>query len=438
MSYYVEGTEGLDFVVCRECGFRSAKLYNHIVSHGITARDYGAKHGEGAPLRCQRTAARASSTRVAKLAPIPKSWKETKEVPCTSCGTGHKVHKSMGSLHDLRCPKCKVTGVEAARVSLWEGEEGDKYVTCLECGHRAENLTSHLTSKHPDYRLKHPDAQIVARSSAILDKVALRGLVRPESFRKAVSAGKTLGLTLEDFRPFLEPDGTVDHWVMEETLDITHPTLVQYAKSLGLQITNKHVVEGALKRRIPISVADITPFKMKNGKVSLLRASHGLKLSKITLRKACTRLGLPVAHHNVSQHMCLEGVSTVLGGMPYEEEWTGHGHRSPKGWVYRYDGYFAGANLVVEIHGHQHYTFPNAYMRDESYRPLWEAMLWRDGEKERLMVAAGIRYLCIRDDEPFADIFWLRERLIRAGVIPPRYVIPVRAPSSGDVLDPLG
>jgi hypothetical protein len=110
----------------------------------------------------------------------------------------------------------------------------------------------------------------------------------------------------------------------------------------------------------------------------------------------------------------------VLGGVPFVQEWKSWLLKNERtGHRFRFDGYYASVNLIVEFHGHQHYTFPNAFMLDESYRPVWEESCWRDDEKVRLATASGIHYLVVREDEPYTDAAYLAGRLVGLGVLAP-------------------
>ena len=83
--------------------------------------------------------------------------------------------------------------------------------------------------------------------------------------------------------------------------------------------------------------------------------------------------------------------------------------------------------LIVEFHGHQHFVFPNAFMTDESYLPLFEAMRERDKHKADLIRSSkDLIYFLVRYDEPFTDAAYLRGRLVGAGIIEPG----VRRPST--------
>lgn len=470
--------EGQDYVVCCECGHQGAKLYRHVESaHGLSSTAYLERH-PGAPLRCSATKAKQSATRAARFDAAPKTWRETKEVACPSCSKAHLVGKSMGSLHDLRCPKCK----EEARDSLWAGKvEGVDFLRCLECSHRAENLTSHITQAHPGYRERHPSAVMVTDGSAVRDKTLLKGRVLSDDTRTLMSAnagrwnagltketdsrvaahaskmrGKVswcrgltketdsrvravsesmrewalthpehgtkhaAALTLDDFTPYLEADGTVDRRAAEQGLLLTWKTLYTYMKQLGLSTSNKYAKARSERVAIRITKAELERFKLRNGRVGVGMAMRGLQKSYFVVARECRRHGLETHNQRIQQTLCLEAVAKALGGASFVQEWQKRSFVNPKtNYMFKFDGYYADWNLIVE---YQHYTFPNAYMRDESYRYLWEEARWRDEEKVRLATAAGIRYLVVLDSEPFADPMYLAGRLVQMGVLEPAAV----------------
>lgn len=473
--------EGRDYVVCLECGHRGAKLYRHIESaHGMTTTTYTQKHGVDALLRCSAAKAKQNAARASRLETTLRSWQETKDVVCGSCGNTHLVGKQMGRLHDLRCLACKKVGSTEDLLSIWMSKmEGVDYVVCRDCGHRAENLTSHVTHLHPDYRKRHPDAPLVAVDSAVRDKSALKGrlvpvetrikmsenagrwnagLTKETDERIARSAEKMRGkvpwnrdltketdpriavaaeklrayvgehrtwnnglkaeLTPQDFEPFLDEHGRVDRRAVEEGLGLSWRTLFTYMSDLGLVTSDVHIKARNEAATIRLEREALEAFQLGNGKVSIGAAMAGLRLSFSVIARECKRHGLDTFHRRIRQTLCLDAVAKVLGGASFVQEWktwlfTNYktGHR------FLFDGYYKDWNLIVEFHGHQHWQFPNAYMLDESYRDIWEESCWRDAEKMRLATGAGIKYLVVREDEPFTDPMYLAGRLVQMGVL---------------------
>jgi len=402
--------EGEDYIVCLECGHRAGTLARHLKAvHGITADQYRVKHGDVLIRATSVTERRREAIQSART--TSTAYDGFKSVVCPSCGEGHEVHKLSGV---VPCPECK----ERAVAAHWEGKsEPDDFVVCLECGYRAENLTSHIQNAHPGYRERHPDAYMVALGSAVRDKSALKGRRRSPEFKQAIREAKTIGLTQGDFEPYLEADGTVDHRRAMEGLMVAWPTLKRYMDDLGLSPTDKYIRQRQAERVVTLTVEGLEAFKLKNGKVSVGQAARDMGYCFRTVKRECDRLGLPTFHRRIRQTLCLDAVSEALGGLDYAEEWKSWRFTNPPtGHRFRFDGYFPDVGLVVEFQGHQHYTFPNAFMVDESYRGEWEAMVERDRIKRELIEAApDLLYLEIREDEPFTDEMYLRGRLAGLG-----------------------
>jgi len=413
---WAELTEDEDYVVCRLCGHRAVTLARHIkATHGITAKEYRAQFPDALIRGRELTARRGKA--------IKAGWGEgahtgTKTITCPTCESEHEVHKSfVPSTHDARCPECK--GKQAGE---WDGKvEGHDYVVCGVCGHKAENLTSHVTAEHPElvgrYQEVYPGALLVALGSTVRDKTALRGLKRPEGFGRKISESKTLGLTAEDFEPYRESDGTIDHHAAQAGFGIAMPTVRQYMETLGLEITSKYVDQRYAERRVALTPADLEPFKLKNGKVSLARAIEGLRFSYPTVRRECDRLGLPYFNRRIKQTLCLDTVESALGGVSYIEEWRSRRFvNPPTGQMFRYDGYFPHVGLIVEFQGHQHYMFPNAFMSDDKVDEFI-ALQERDRiKREMIEQDPSLLYLEILEDEPYQDPKYIRARLEGLGI----------------------
>lgn len=409
--------ENQDFVVCRECGKRDVTLARHLMAcHGITAEEYRIKHGPGVLIRATSLTERRSRACRVREGGFGKG--ELKAVTCPGCGSPHQVSKFLvPGMHDDRCLACRTRGGD----SEWEGKsEPLDFVTCRVCGHRAENLCSHIQSAHPDlvgrYAEVYSGALVVALGSSIRDKSRLRGMVRSPEFGRKIAEARRIDLTLADFGPYLDDDGSVDHRAMIEATGIWYPTLKRYMADLGLRPTYKYVAQRGADRRVRLSLGDLEPYVLGNGKVSLAGAVIGLGHSLPTLRKECFRLGLSWAHGNVSQARCLSAISHALGGSPYQQEWSSPAYVNPKtGRRFRFDGFFPEENLIAEFHGHQHFIFPNAFMgpdRESVYREMKE----RDRIKESLIrETPGMLHIVIREDEPFTDVSYLRARLLLEG-----------------------
>lgn len=472
--------ENQDFVVCRECGYQGSKLYRHIEKHGLTTEGYLNKY-PSAPMRCSAAAQNQTATRMARRATSPPMWQATKMVPCPSCGGEHTVSKFMGPLHDLRCAPCKAKAL-AAGLDRFDGKsEPEDYVTCLDCGYQAGNLTSHVQHAHPDYRDRHPEALMVALRSCVRDKKALRGRTLSAETRQKMSEnagrwnkgltkathsslaaaaekmqarvpwnrgltattdsriaemtrklryytgdnrpwdnGLAAGLTLADFRPFMDVDGKVDHHRIVEATGVSWVTVRKYIVDLGLAQTRRYIEDAADNRIIRIDKGVLEGFKLGNGKVSIGKAMSVTGHAFKTIQRECERHGLPTFHRHIRQTLCLDAVSEALGGLPYEMEWESMRFvNPPTGRRFRFDGYFPDLGLVVEFHGHQHYTFPNAFMPDEGYLSAYEALRERDRIKRGLIESShDLTYFEVTEDEPYTDAVYLRGRLMECGFTP--------------------
>lgn len=360
---------------------------------------YRAKHGRQSPVKWLRA--------------TPSRKGDLKPVTCPVCASVWNGPWSLAwARHDLRCRTCRWD-------AKWAGlKEFEDYVTCLDCGYRAGNLTSHLRHNHVDYRLRHPNAAITARSSPIRDKRALKGITRSQDFRNRVREAKLLNLVRDDFEPFIEPDGTVDFRAMLCVVGCAWPTLRRYIFDLGLRPTQKYRRLAADQRRVSLTPSDLDQYRLANGRVSIAAAMTGLNLSFPTVKRECQRLGLPATSCTLSQAACLKTVSQALGGKPYVTEWSSDLFQTASGRLFRFDGFFPEIQLLVEFQGHQHYTFPNAFQRREIDRSDFEAMCERDRRKRALVEAhGGFLFLEIREDEPFKSVEYVRTRLDLLGAL---------------------
>jgi len=407
-------SEGEGFVQCLECGHRAETLARHLKAvHGITAEEYRARH-PGALIRSERLTEIRSQAAKDRVGGSGKG--STKTITCPGCGVGQEVSRFLGSVHDHRCQECRKKDEEARWASLSEPED---YVTCLDCGYQAENLTSHLQHEHPGYRDRHPDAFVVALGSSVRDKSALRGVSRSPEFGQKVRDAKLLNLIKTDFEPYLESDGTVDHRRAMEGLGCAWPTLKRYMDALGLEPTRKYIEQAVEERLVKLTAEQLEPFKLGNGKVSIAKAVAELGYCNITIKRECHRLGLKWAHGNVSQRKCLDAISEALGGLIYEEEWKRRAFVNPvTGHRFRFDALFPDVGLVVEFQGKFHYTFPSHIFHDDSYRSEYNKLRERDRLKREMIEAAlDLTYFEVTEDEPYTDVSYLRGRLVESGVI---------------------
>lgn len=466
--------ENLDYVICQICGYRAKTLASHLKPvHSMSVSEYQKKF-PGALIRPIRLTEKRREAMKNRKGGFGKGDK--KQVFCPSCNTSWVASKFLAqNLHDFRCPACK----QKAEDARWAGKtEPQDYVTCLECDYRAENLTSHIQNAHPGYREKHPDALVVALGSAIRDKTTLqgkslsdetkqkmsenagrwnagltketdariadysqkltgrgswnRGLTASDDPRLAETArklkfytgenrpwdnGLAAGLTLKDFEPFMDSEGRVDHHKVVEATGVSWHTVRKYILDLGLKETRKYIEDAADDRTIRIDKEVLEQFKLGNGKVSIGKAISVLGHNFNVIKRECLRHGLPTFHRCIRQAICMNAVSEALGGLPYVEEWKSWDFVNPlSGHRFRFDGYFPDVGLIVEFQGYQHYVFPNAYMPDESYLPVYEALLERDRIKKSLIDASpNLIYFEVREEEPYIDVMYLKGRLKQLG-----------------------
>ncbi len=458
-------------VTCRACGHVGKSLARHLkAAHGITADEYRAKHGADALIRSPAAEAR-------RRAGLRKAHKprKPKVVSCIECGQDHEI-PNQASASTAVCPDCKAQ----AEVSRWEGKsEPQDYVTCLDCGYRAENLTAHITHEHPDYRDRHPEALVVALGSAVRDKSALVGRKLSEETRQKMSenagrwnAGLTkedhpsiaaqaekmrsktpwnaglsvasdarlqaaveklktyvgedrpwhnglrADLTLADFKPFMDAEGRVDRKAITEATGLSWRTVFTYMQSFDLEISYKYVKQRAEDQIIRLDKEVLEKGLLKNGKVSVARVMRDTGHSFPVVKRECERHGLETFTRRGEQTLCLDAVSEALGGLDYKQEWMNRSFLNPlTGYPFKFDGYFKDVGLIVEYHGHQHFMFPNAFMPDESYEPEWLAMRERDRQKREMVEGApDFIYMEVRYDEPYTDVSYLRGRLFALGL----------------------
>jgi predicted transcriptional regulator len=462
-------SEPEDYLTCRECGFRGKTLVMHLKKHGLNGKSYRAKYGADLPLRSEASEAK----RRAGITKERRSRKGlTKVLPCSAC---RDVVEVSAYASTVTCEPCK-TKAEEAR---WEGKtEPEDYVTCVECGHRAENLTSHIQNAHPTYREDHPEAEVVALNSAVRDKTALQGRTLSEETREKMSEnagrwnkgltkedhpslaaqaekmrekvpwnqglsasgpdadprlsnlveklkayigenrpwvnGLKADLTLDDFAPVLDEEGRVDRQRAIELLGFSWNTISKYMEEYGMELSDVNVQARHEAQIIRLAEEDLAPYRLKNGKLVVGWAASRLGRDRKVVAREADRLGIPRLKR-IRQGQCLGAVSEALGGALWKEEWKDRRFVNPEtGWRYRYDGFFKSHRLVVEFHGHQHFIFPNAFHATEEE---FLALRERDRHKEKLIQEApDLTYMMVRYDEPFTDASYLRGRLFALGI----------------------
>lgn len=419
-AYWANQTPEQDYVTCLECGYRGKTLAMHFTAvHGYTAEVYKTKFGQDTQIRSINT---DDAMSLAAKNRVDYGKGSRKIVNCSSCGEPWEGSKFLcPTIHDFRCEKCKTKEEALEEMLLWlDKSEPEDYVSCLECNYRAENLTSHIQNAHPGYRERNPGAMVVALNSIIRDVSHLLGIPMTEKTKQRIREVNSIGLTLDSFKPFIESDGTVDHRAMMKEVGCSWPTLIRYMDQFGLKNSHKYVTAAGDARRILFSREEIEPFKMKNGKIDLAKFQVAMGISGPTARKECIRNGLPTARGCVYQKRCLEALSKALDGLSYEEEWTDPRFvNPPTGRYFRYDGYFKAIDLVVEFQGYQHRQFPNRFLPNESYRPIWDQMCERDRIKRELIESSpNLIYFEVLEEEPFDNVDYLRKRLTLEGILP--------------------
>lgn len=185
------GVEGVDHVVCLECGYRAQSLWRHLeTEHGTTPKAYVQKW-PGALWRTQAS----ESLRKERSAEVRRGngWSkgESKTVECPNCTQPVQVSLFAGSIHDLRCDECKAEDF----LILWKGrKEPDDYVVCLECGYRAEFLLSHIRAVHglEQYLETHPHALLTALKAGQREAPARKLVLTVEQLQPFMDQGKVI------------------------------------------------------------------------------------------------------------------------------------------------------------------------------------------------------------------------------------------------------
>lgn len=369
-------TEGQDFVVCLGCGYRAESLISHIQN----------AHPEWVGQYPGQAVAAKSAVR-------DKSALKGRTL---SLETRAKMSASAGWNRGLT-------------------KDTDERVA-----HAAEAMKGRIPWSRGLTKADHPSLRATSEKLQ-----GYRGEARPWS------NGLLADLTPEHFTPYLDETGAVDRKLMAEELGLSEPTLTKYMEKHGIRLSTKHVdarVErhqesghfhamsrlGNAPRTIRLTVEQLEPYRLKNGKVFLARAMAGLGHVYAVIKRECDRLGIPTHTHLVKQSLCLEAVSRMFGGEPYVQEWRSMVFVNPlSGHRFKYDGFFphvGSHGLIVEFHGYQHYVYPNVFHKTEDeFRAAQE----RDRQKAEQVEADGrYLYLVVHENEPYADVEYLRQRYL--------------------------
>lgn len=411
-------------VTCLICGHTAETLARHLkAAHGVSADVYRGQY-PGARIRSEACEAnRKAAIAQAHVANPRTGLKKTATCPC---GAEHEV----GHTASLRatCPSCKErekVEAQALRASQprapspLKGRALSPETRAKMSANAGRWNKGHTKETHPSVaRVAEARTGQPSWSKGLTkaDHPGLRSTSEKLSAQKTgVPSPKALNLGDVDFTPYLDATGAVDRALMAEELGITEETVTKYMTRLGLRLTNRYVKARAERTTIRLAKETLLPFALANGKIAIGRAMAGLGHDFAVIKRECERHGLPTFHRFISQTLCLEAVSQVLGGATYEMEWRSRAFMTPTGNFYRFDGFFAALGLLVEFHGHQHWEFPSVYIKD---RALFDAQVARDREKERQVREDGrYRYLVLREDEPYTDPEYLRQRLLDEGVV---------------------
>jgi len=427
-----------DLVTCLICGHQAQTLARHLkAAHGITADAYREQH-PGARIRSE--ACEANRRAAIAQAHTDKPRTGLKKTIVCPCGVAHDVGLTFAS-KDLRCPACKARDALAKAAqpkvrgpSPLKGRKLSDEVRA-KMSENAGRWNKGLT-KDTDERVKAVSEHRMGQPSWSKgltkdDHPSLRSTSEKLSALKTgqpCSNGLKADLSEVDFTPYLDATGAVDRKAMAEELGLSERTVTAYMEGLGLRLSDERTqvrVERDLESgrffemsrksaeltRVVLTAEQLEPYRQVNGKVVLAHAMRGLGHTATTIRKECVRLGLPVRVHATQQILCLEAIKDVLGGAPYEMEWRSMRFvNPPTGHQFRFDGYFPSHALVVEFQGYQHWVFPSVFIKQ---REIFDALVERDRVKARLIRESGdLHYLELREDEPYTDAVYLRERLL--------------------------
>jgi len=464
-----------DYVTCLECGFKSESLARHLKAvHNISASDYKNKYGDASLIRATKLTQRRKLAAKNRDGGFGKG--DTKIITCPKCKTPHEVSKFFSLIiHNPLCYSCQ----ESEEILKWENlSEPQDFVSCLECSYRAENLTSHINNSHSSYREKHPHALIVSLKSSIRDSSYKIGTHQTDETKKKMSenAGKwNLGLTketdgrvakiseqligktawnkgetsktnlsvartleslkkfysendktwdnglkanltLEDFKPFMDSEGRVDHFAVIEATGLNWVTVHKYIKELSLEKTKRYFNQRVENQLTKIDKEILLRYSLQNGKIFIGKVIAELGYSYKVVKRECQRHNLKTFTRSIRQASCLNVVAKVLNDLFYIPEWQSTKFKNPKtGYRFKFDGYFPEIGLVVEFHGHQHYIYPNIYHKTEE-----EYLIQRERDKvkeEMVRANPNLKFFKVQEDEPFDNGDYIRGRLVESGIL---------------------
>jgi hypothetical protein len=161
--------------------------------------------------------------------------------------------------------------------------------------------------------------------------------------------------------------------------------------------------------KVELTASDLHPFLDDSGRVQVSLAAVALGTSSNTVRNNCKQLGLPTRNRLAFQKEVLDRMAEVLQE-DYIWEWSDPSITNPKtGHRFYFDGYFKISNVVVEVHGKQHFEFVPYWHKTKD---RFEEYRQRDKVKRAGVLNLGKRHFAIRWDEPFRLPGYLRGRWI--------------------------
>ena len=473
--------EGQDYVVCRLCEHRAETLARHLLAeHKINADLYRMQFPD-APIRSEALTVLRKASVVQSHVDAPHKGL-TRTILCDDCDHELVVSAFFAyNTHDARCPECKQAALDAEDTARWEGlSEPEDFVTCQTCGCRAENLTSHVSSEHPDlvghYMEVHPEHLLVALNSAVRDKTALKGKTLSDATKALMSANAgrwNKGLTKETDERVAALSASCmgrPSWSNGLTKE-THPSLLSTSTKLSAYVGDARPWSNGLKA--DLEHVDFTPYLDETGAVNRKDMADALDLSEPTLSKYMETLGLRLSKERFAdaverrvirlekadlQPFALANGKIVVGramaalGRDFKvikRECIRHGlplfthgirqslcldavSKALGGAAYKQEWRFR--QFCNPVSGHMFRFdgyFPALDLLVEYHgwqhwvfpsiyaktREVFDALQERDREKVRQVTADGrFKLLEIREDEPYTNVDYLRGRLLEIGV----------------------
>ena len=389
--------ESIDFVICSICGKKMRSLSSHIRTHGLNIQEYRNRFGD-----------------------VPVDSKKVIEAKHLSLAsvlsTRTNMTRSTVRPKELK-PRPRLPAPPPRDLSKLGGSEPDDYVTCRVCGSQMFALGSHIARWHPEfretYRTQFPESFTQARR---LKLGSPKGSVFTDEAKRKSSDKQRIKIEPEVIQQFKLEDGSIDHRRLASHTKLSAKIVKRSILESGLAPTDCYL-NHLSPLRVVLTQQDFDPYRLKNGKVAIIKASLGLGYNHRTLQKECIRLGISIAHKMVAQELCLEVISRVLGGSPFTLEWNPPGCLNPEtGGKLRFDGYFREYHLLVEYQGFQHSVFPNIYHGEN--REKFDEMQRRDRLKVDFVSASEMyKLMVINEVDPWEDTKYIQKKLQETGIL---------------------